>query len=202
MYCVGLTGTIASGKSTVAAYFAKLGIEVISADHIARQLTAYDQPAFAQMVNYFGTSILTPNHELDRRQLRDIIFNDKNKREWLEQLLHPLIREQIAEKTQACRSAYCVVEIPLLIDRTPYPYLNRVILVLSTRKHQIERLMKRDNSSEEQAAAILASQASETTYRALADDVIINDNSLELLHDQVIQLHKQYLQCIGRDNTL
>lgn len=128
-YCVGLTGNIATGKSTVATIFKQLEIEVISADCIAKQLTTKGQAAYTEIAAHFGSEILAADGQLNRRSLREIIFADKNERLWLENLLHPLIRKGIEEQISLCKSAYCVIEIPLLVDKVNYPYLNKILLI-------------------------------------------------------------------------
>lgn len=194
MFCIGLTGTIASGKSTVAAYFAKLGIDVISADHIARALVSRNQPAFQRIVKHFGKSVLTANGELNRPHLRELIVQDAKERLWLEALLHPLIRRQIQLDIDHCKSRYCVIEIPLLTDKSMYPYLNRVLLITAPIEQQITRIMARDHCSAEQAQAILATtRADEDKRRAIADDVLVNNETVALIHKQVDALHAQYL---------
>ncbi len=196
MYCVGLTGNIASGKSTVAAYFANLGIDVISADKIAKELTTSAQPAFQGIVNHFGQAILTKTGELDRRYLRQLIFKNPVERIWLEQYLHPMIRKQVEIQALASKSPYCLIEIPLLRDRALYPYLNRVLLVEAETEQQIERLATRDNSSKADALAILATQADAVTLHKLADDILTNSGSLVELQEKVVELHMRYLQVV------
>ena len=194
MYCIGLTGTIASGKSTVAALFATLGIDVINADHIAKALVNRDQPALQDIVNHFGKSVLRVNGELNRRHLRELIVNHPQERLWLEELLHPLIREQIQHSIGHCKSPYCIIEIPLLTDKSNYPYLNRILLVLADHEQQITRIMDRDHSTREQACAILATTfADENKRRLIADDVLVNDETVEALREKVNVLHAQYL---------
>lgn len=193
MYCVGLTGNIASGKSTVAAYFATLGVDVISADAIAKQLTAKTQPALQEIINHFGEAVLTSNGELDRPYLRQLIFKHPEERLWLEKYLHPLIRKQIEALVQVAKSPYCLIEIPLLRDRSLYPYLNRVLLVEAKTDQQIKRLISRDNSSKKESLAILATQANQHTLHKLADDILENTSSLAELQKKVKQLHKLYL---------
>ena len=193
VYFVGLTGQLASGKSTVASYFAKLGVDVINADLIAKELTASNQPAFAEIVNHFGQSVLTPTGELDRRGLRQRIFNDADERLWLEKLLHPLIRKEIAHKISKVKTPYCLIEIPLLTDRAKYSYLNRVLLVQAEPEQQISRFMTRDNGSREEAQAIIANQANTSAQRVLADDILINSGSLAELEHKVKILHDNYL---------
>lgn len=193
-FCVGLTGSIASGKSTIAAFFAKLGIDIINADHIAKALVQPGKPALQDIVNHFGPSVLNPNGELNRSHLRDLIANNPNHRAWLEKLLHPLIRKQIQADIQHCNSAYCIIEIPLLTDKSPYPYLNRVLLVRADNETQIARIMARDNSSREQSLAMLAATHSdEDKRRAIADDTLMNKGSVAALQKEVSALHERYL---------
>lgn len=194
MFCVGLTGTIASGKSTVAAFFKALGIHIISADEISRALTAANQPALQQIVEYFGLSILTSNGELNRRALRELIFQHPTKRMWLENLLHPLIRQQIELEINDCKSPYCIIEIPLLKNKADYPYLNRVVLILANPDIQIKRIMSRDQCDESHAFSILASQPNENQYRTLTDDIITNNGSIAELKEKIIELHHGFLR--------
>lgn len=194
MYCVGLTGSVASGKSTVTALFQAKGVDIISADAIAKALVEPGKPAFKTIVQHFGTNVLTDNNTLNRRQLRHIIANDRHQRIWLEQLLHPLIRKQIEHDIGQCTSTYCMIEIPLLTDKSTYPYLNRIILVESDPAIQLARLMTRDNASEKQALALLAtSQAHDKQRRRLADDYLINNGSIDALKSQVNALHHSFL---------
>lgn len=194
MYCVGLTGNIASGKSTVASFFKTRGIKVISADEIARKLTKPRQTALIKIENHFGNSVIRATGELDRAALREIIFADPKQRLWLEKLLHPLIRQDIANEIMTTNSPYCVIEIPLLNDPKNYPYLNRILLVLAERELQIERVMRRDNSTRKQALQILATQIEDLNRREIADDIVINDGSLNALEKKIENLHYQYLQ--------
>ena len=195
MYCVGLTGSIASGKSTVAACFAALGIDVISADAIAKALVKPGQPALQQIIHHFGEAILTPEGELNRRDLRERIVKQPVERAWLEACLHPLIRQQIQHDMNTCKPPYCIIEIPLLTDRSLYPYLNRVLLVQGIREAQITRLMGRDHQTREQAQAMLATTHNDEDKRqAIADDKIINDGSVDALREKVGTFHVQYLQ--------
>lgn len=193
-FFVGLIGTIASGKSTVANYFQSLGIDVISADVISRALCEKDTPVFQQIVTHFGCSIINNHGELDRHQLRQLIFNHPQERLWLEALLHPLIRVKIKESIAKMTSIYGVIEIPLIPNKAHYPYLNRILCVTSSQETQIKRLTARDNCSRKDALAILKSQASEASYIALADDVLRNTDTttISTLSEQVQLLHQQY----------
>ena len=195
VYCVGLIGNLASGKSTVARYFAALGVDVINADDIAKELTTPFQPAFDSIVAHFGKSILTDAGDINRRQLRQLIFSQERERLWLEQLLHPLIRKRIEERINTTQSPYCIIEIPLMPARTNYPYLNRVLFIQATAEQQIARFIIRDKGSKkEEAQAILATQAQADTLRALADDVLLNTGSLEELQKAIKALHLAYLE--------
>jgi dephospho-CoA kinase len=188
MFCVGLTGTIASGKSTVAKTFANLGAKIISADLIAREITTKNKTVLRQIAVKFGEDILNEQGELERFKLREIIFNNKDDKLWLEELLHPLIRERIEDEIKKVTEKYCVIEIPLLIDRVNFPYLDFVLLISSPTTTQISRLMKRDSISKEQALAILNSQPNKKLYNKIADKIILNNKSLADLENQITKL--------------
>ncbi len=193
VYCVGLTGTIASGKSTAAAYFKSVGISIISADALAKALTLNGQPAFDEIKHHFGASILTDQGELNRRALRHLIISDASERLWLEKCVHPRIREAITSAIEHVTSPYCVIEIPLLTQRDDYPYLHRVLVIESTEQKQIKRLMARDTCSKEEAMSLLATQPHQETHRTLADDLVSNTGTQEELAIKLARLHQKYL---------
>jgi dephospho-CoA kinase len=194
VYCVGLTGNIASGKSTIAELFSELGIQVIYADKISKALTAKDQEAYKQILAHYGTEILNDDGTLNRRKLRSIIFSDAKERLWLEQLLHPLIRQKIKEQVGSCITPYCIIEIPLLIDKEKYPYINRILLVNAPLETQIARVIQRDQCTQEQALAILAAQPDLNLRLKEADDVLVNNLGFNELKITVNDLHHNYLQ--------
>ena len=196
MYCIGLTGTIASGKSLAMDYFKSQAIDTLNADVIARELTQKDSLALADISGHFGKDFFTPNGDLDRRKLRSHIVAHPEARQWLEQLLHPMIRQHIQSALANCKSPYCVIEIPLLLDRTPYPYLNRVLLINSEPQQQIQRLMARDHCTKAEAQALLALQESNNHRAALADDIVLNTGSVDELNCKLGELHHNYLQKI------
>lgn len=198
VYCVGLTGGIASGKSTVAELFSELGIQVIYADKISRELTAKDQEAYLQIVAHYSTKILNDDETLNRRQLRTIIFADPQERLWLEQLLHPLIRQKIKEQVDSCVTPYCIVEIPLLIDKEKYPYINSILLVNAPIETQIARVIQRDQCTKEQALAILAAQPELNVRLKAADEVLVNNLGFNELRIAVNRLHHNYLSTSSR----
>ncbi|WP_298625968.1 dephospho-CoA kinase [uncultured Legionella sp.] len=193
IYCVGLTGNIASGKSTVANLFSELGIKIINADQVSRELTAPNTIAYKEIISHFGTKIILENGELNRRQLREHIFTNPDERVWLERLLHPLIRQELEQQIQLCTTPYCVVEIPLLIDKKNYPYLNRILLVTSSLDIQIKRVMMRDHCTKEQALAIISVQPNIRERLKCADDVLVNDSNQDELKEAVSELHFKYL---------
>lgn len=194
MYCVGLTGTIASGKSLAIDYFHSKGIDTISADKIAKSLTQKGSPVLKRIIAHFGSDYLLTHGELDRRQLREHIIKHPNDKHWLEQLLHPLIRQDIESAIKGCKSPYCVIEIPLLLDRKPYPYLNRVLLITAERSVQIQRLMMRDQCTASEASAFIDCQENNNTRRAIADDVIVNTGTVDVFYEQLEKLHLYYLK--------
>lgn len=193
IYSVGLTGNIASGKSTVAELFSNLGIEIINADQVSRELTVRNSTAYKEIINRFGTEVTLENGELNRRLLRDNIFANPEERAWLECLLHPLIRQRLEQQIQLCTTPYCVVEIPLLLDKKNYPYLNRILLVTAPIDIQIKRVMARDQCTEEQALAIISVQPDIGERIKYADDVIVNDSGLNELKAAVMSVHFKYM---------
>jgi dephospho-CoA kinase len=193
MYCVGLTGNIASGKSTAIEYFKVLGAGVILADDIAKKLTRSGEPAFFIIKNHFGEQVINQDGELNRSLLRQLIFSDANQRIWLENLLHPLIKKEIVAEISFCKNPYCVIEIPLLKNRKDYPYLDNILVISAGFERETERLMKRDSCKQTDALAIMAAQPSELLRRQLADDLIINDGSVEKLNIIIKKLHSKYL---------
>lgn len=194
MFCVGLTGNIASGKSTALRYFRSLGVNTLSADVVARQLTEPGQAALGAITTYFGEAILHSDGTLNRALLRKIIFQDASKRLWLENLLHPLIREAIHQALLCSDSEYSIIEIPLLIRRESFPYIDRILVISSTKEKQVQRVMARDSCSSIEAESILDAQPSEEARHQLADDIVINNDSLDNFEKNIKKLHEKYLQ--------
>lgn len=193
-WLVGLTGGIGSGKSAAAAQFAAQGVHVVDADDAARWVVEPGGPGLAGLVEHFGKTILQADGQLDRAALRQQIFSDPGQRLWVEQLLHPLIRQAIAENLAGARSEYAILVSPLLIERGQYRQMQRVLVVDVPEQLQLQRVLQRDGGSEQQAQAILQAQLSREQRLQHADDVIVNDGSLHALEQQVLQLHQQYLQ--------
>ncbi|CEG56835.1 dephospho-CoA kinase [Legionella fallonii] len=193
VFAVGLTGNIASGKTTAAKLFSSFGIQVINADQISKELTVKNTPAYKQIFEHYGSDVLLDNGELNRKRLREIIFSQPNERQWLENLLHPLIRTQIEYLVSSCTTAYCVVEIPLLLKKENYPYLNKIVAIIAPQNMQIARVMERDQCSDAQALAILSTQPDDNSRLKIADDVITNDSGLDALRHNLEKLHHKYL---------
>ena len=192
---VGLTGGIASGKSTVASRFAELGVPVIDADQVSRQVVERGRPALNKIVARFGKDMLNERGELDRAKLRHHIFQEPRERQALEQILHPLIRREMNAQASAMRVPYLIMAIPLLVESgAAHERVDRVLVVDVPEETQIERLRLRDGTSIEQARAILASQAPRQDRLAVADDVLPNTGNVEQLRKGVDKLHAQYLQ--------
>jgi dephospho-CoA kinase len=191
---IGLTGGIASGKSTVAQRFTDLGVPVIDADAAARAAVAPGSPGLAQVIERFGPGVLAENGELDRRALRNLIFRDSGSRRDLEAILHPLIRADMEKSADMAVGPYIVMAIPLLIEGGPSDRVDRILVVDVDEAVQLQRVMERDGCTSEQARAILASQASRSARLATADDVLLNAGTVRDLRQAVDRLHEQYLR--------
>jgi len=197
MFTVALTGGVASGKSTVERLFASRGIEIIDADHVAREVVAAGTAGLADIVEIFGTDVLSADGSLDRRAMRERVFADERARRQLEAIIHPRVREVLRQRASEVHSAYGMLVIPLLVESGDYAWVNRVLVVDVPREVQRERLLKRDGISRELAEAMLDAQASREQRLAVADDVIDNSADLESLDDAVERLHRRYLQLAG-----
>ena len=191
---IGLTGGIASGKSTVAQRFTELGVPVIDADVAARAVVASGTPGLARVIERFGPGVLAQNGELDRRALRDLIFSKPGARRDLESILHPLIRADMERSAGQAVGPYVVMAIPLLIEGGPSDRVDRILVVDVDEAVQLQRVMERDGCTAEQARAILASQANRPARLAAADDVLQNAGTVTDLRQAVDRLHERYLR--------
>lgn len=192
-YIVALSGGIASGKSTIANLFAQLGVPIIDADVIARQVVQIGTEAYKLIVKHFSQEILLPNNEIDRSQLRDIIFNNDHERLWLNNLLHPIIQEQTQIQIAQQTAAYVIWVVPLLVENNLHNLADRVLMVDTPEQLQLERLIQRDNIDESLAKKMISSQISSQKRLMYADDIIVNNGDLTSLTAQVNKLHQQYL---------
>jgi dephospho-CoA kinase len=199
-YIVALTGGIASGKSTVANLFAELGVPVIDADQLARDVVEPGHPALARVVAAFGPEILDAKGSYDRKRMRELVFADPAKRKLLESILHPAIRDEFARRSAAAVGPYQIHMIPLLVEGGRQSTADRVLVVDCPEDVQLARLEARDGSSPEQARQILAAQASRAQRLAVADDVVVNDGRIAELTARVRELNAKYLELAALAN--
>jgi len=192
--CSGLTGGIASGKSTVEQRVSELGVPVINADDSSRAVVARGQPGLAAVVGRFGAGVLTSQGELDRRELRSLIFKDAARRKELEAILHPLIRADMEQRSSQAIGPYVVLSIPLLVEGNTRGRCDRILVVDADESLQLARLMSRDAVSDAEARATLSAQASRAARLAAADDVLVNSGTVADLRQGVDRLHRRYLE--------
>jgi len=194
---IGLTGGIGSGKSTVAKEFKALGIDVIDADFVARQVVAPGQNALVEIELFFGAEVIDVNGALDRAKLRNIIFQCEEKKQWLNELLHPIIRETMLTELAQVSSQYAILEAPLLFENKLNQYTDYNLVVDVTENHQLQRAIKRDGNNEAQIRAIMDSQLSRQSRLAKADYIIDNNSDdLVALKHSIKRLHQQFLALI------
>ena len=198
---VGLTGGIASGKSTAAKFFGALGVPIIDTDQLARDVVEPGQPPLERLVERFGPSILTEDGHLDRPALRNIVFSDPKARADLEALTHPAIGVAVEVRSAEAGGIYQVLVIPLLVEKSLGSQLDRVVVVDCDEELQIRRLQARDGSTLEQARAILNVQTSRAARLKAAHDVIKNDGDMSAVRDQVEKLHARYLELAQQART-
>ena len=193
-FVVGLTGGIGCGKSTVTDLFTALGVQHVDADIVAREVVMPGTPCLQAITQHFGSEILQPDGSLNRAMLRQRVFTDAASKTWLEQLLHPAIRQQILAQLQALTSPYALLVAPLLLENKLNQYVQRVLVIDLPESMQLQRAMARDNADEQQIKAIMAAQISRSERLKLANDIISNDNTPADLAPLVAKLHQQYLQ--------
>lgn len=193
MLRIGLTGGIASGKTTVSRLFAALGIPVIDSDELAREVVAPGTAGLAAIRARFGPGVIQPDGSLDRRALRQIVFDDEAARRDLESITHPAIRALMDQRSRAAGGPYQILAIPLLVEGgARRPGIDRILVVDCPEDLQVRRVMLRDRSTEAGARAVLAAQASRVARLAVADDVIVNDGDVPALRDRVEALDRRY----------
>lgn len=196
-WILGLTGGIGSGKSAAADAFAELGIETIDADHAARWVVEPGRPALAKIFERFGESVLLDDGQLNRAALREHIFAEPEQRQWLEALLHPLIRTEIKQFLGAAQSPYAILVSPLLIESDQYKTVQRVLVVDVPSEVQMARALQRDQVSETQLRAIMQAQLERDERLKYADDVLCNAADKAALQREVARLHDYYLTLKG-----
>ncbi len=203
MLTIGLTGGIGSGKSEVARMFSQLGVPVIDADVIARELVLPGTAGLSEVVSQFGKAILTADGMLDRARLAEIVFHDPQKKKQLESIIHPRVREQInAFKHKYTDKPYILLVIPLLLETGQRDIVDRLLIVNAEDTVRIQRVQARDGRDQQQIHAIIQSQADDATRQAAADDSIDNNGSIDELQKSVQQLHQQYMLLADKDNFM
>ncbi|NHB96796.1 dephospho-CoA kinase [Photorhabdus stackebrandtii] len=193
-YIIALTGGIGSGKTTIANAFAALGVPLVDADIIAREVVAPGTPALQAIIEHFGHDILMPDGSLNRALLRQKIFTNKQEKQWVNQLLHPLIRQETRRQLEQIIAPYVIWVIPLLVENNAGHLANRILVVDVSPEVQISRVATRDGISYQQVENILAAQASRSERLAYADDVISNHDNVQAIAPRVAELHQQYLR--------
>lgn len=192
-YIVALTGGIGSGKTTVANEFAKLGVPLVDADVIARQVVEPNTSALISIQQHFGQSVLNHDGTLNRGFLRTVVFSEPKEKAWLNALLHPLIQQETQKQLQQVNYPYVLWVVPLLIENKISHLADRVLVVDVTKEEQIERTIRRDDTSLEHVINILNAQVSREERLSYADDIITNHTDDTELPNRVAELHKQYL---------
>lgn len=195
-YIVGLTGGIGAGKSTVARFFIDLHINLIDADLIAREAVAKGSTGLNEIVAHFGKAILLENGDLNRAKLREIIFSEPSQKQWLNDLLHPLIRQEILYQLAQAKSAYVLLDAPLLFENKLNLLCQQSIVVDIPEQLQLQRAAKRDDVDIKQIEKIIAAQMPRSEKLALADEIIDNSQDLEHTKKQVLTLHQKILEQI------
>lgn len=196
-WVLGLTGGIGSGKSAAADIFAQLGIDTIDADHAARWVVEPGRPALAKIVDRFGADVVLDDGQLNRAALREHIFAEPEQRQWLEGLLHPLIRQEINQFLDAAQSPYAILVSPLLIESGQSKIVQRVLVVDVPSELQLQRALQRDQVSQAQLRAIMQAQLSRDERLKHADDVLCNAADKAALEREVLRLHDYYLTLKG-----
>tara|TARA_B100000674_G_scaffold221226_1_gene181335 strand:- start:158 stop:745 length:588 start_codon:yes stop_codon:yes gene_type:complete len=182
MFIVGLTGGIASGKTTATSFFMEKGINIIDADDISRELQQSGSKAYEEIVTKFGKKILRPNKEIDRTILREMAFSDINTRKWLEDLMHPLIKEETIKRFSDTKSKWAIYSAPLWSKENIF---NRTLVIDAPKDIQIKRLLQRDNCSEKTAIEMIEAQLQSNERNNFASDLIINDDSIEIFKSKL-----------------
>jgi dephospho-CoA kinase len=195
MLAVGLTGGVASGKTTVAEVLKEEGAILLDADQIGRELVEPHTPTWAKLIKVFGTDILDDEGAIRRKKLAALVFSDPHRRKRLEEILHPAIKKEITRRLEAIGrrnpEAVVIVDAALLVETGEYRGMDRLIVVTSTEAQQVERLRQRDGATREQALVILASQMGTEEKVKVADYVIRNEGSLEEIQKRAREIFQE-----------
>ena len=201
MLIIGLTGGIGSGKTAASDIFESLGVNVVDADVVARQVVEPGSSALKAIVEHFGNNILQDDNYLDRAKLRAIIFSQPSEKQWLENLLHPIIRQEIKKQLNNSSSSYAILVSPLLFETDQASLVSRVLLIDVPPDTQLIRASKRDNNSIEQIQKIIDNQSPRNVKLKKSDDIICNDKDLTALEEKVKEQHAFYLELAHEQNS-
>ncbi len=190
---VGLTGGIGSGKSAAGKYFVELGIDVIDADDISKNILDKNIKAKELFIKNFGDKFLDKKNNINRDLLRSEIFVNEEKKNILESIIHPIVREEIAKFINQSDSIYKLIMVPLIYETNSQDFYDKIIVVDCNEENQILRASERDNKSKENIINIIKNQASRENRNSIADEIILNDSTLDNLRDQVIKVHQKLL---------
>jgi len=193
---IGLTGGIGSGKSAAASVFKDLGIDSIDADDLARDSLKINSKGYKLLINEFGKKYLDENKNINRELLRKDIFNDPVTKLKLENIIHPLVRSSIQSFIDSYSSDYCIIIVPLIFETNSSKLYDRILVIDCDIETQISRTSKRDNQTNNEIKNIINKQASRDQRLSIADEVIENNGNLESLKNDVIEMHKKYMELI------
>ena len=193
---IGLTGGIGSGKSAAAALFKDIGVELIDADDLARDSLTINSEGYKLFIDEFGNKYLDENKNINRELLRKLIFNDSYAKSKLENIIHPIVRSGIESFIKNTKSNYCIIVVPLIFETNSSKIYDRVLVIDCDVDVQISRTSKRDNQTKSDIENIVNKQATREQRLSIADEVIVNNGSLDLLRNQVLKIHKKYLEIV------
>ena len=176
MFTVGITGGIATGKSLATDFFATKDIDIIDADKISRSLQEPGEAGYEAIIKKFGTALLLKDQTINRSKLRTLAFSNKDNKKWLEDLMHPMIGQKVLEGFKQAKSKWAIYSAPLWSEKNKF---DRIMVIDAPRSQQIERIIKRDNSSEELAGQIVDQQLHRHQRVGFANDFLMNDSSIE-----------------------
>ena len=193
---IGLTGGIGSGKSAAAALFKDIGVELIDADDLARDSLSINSEGYKLFIEEFGDKYLDENKNINRELIRKLIFNDSDAKSKLENIIHPIVRSGIESFIKNTKSNYCIIVVPLIFETNSSKIYDRVLVIDCDVDVQISRTSKRDNQTKSDIENIVNKQATREQRLSIADEVIVNNGSLDLLRNEVLKIHKKYLEIV------
>ena len=193
---IGLTGGIGSGKSAAGALFKDIGVDLIDADDLARDSLNINSEGYKLFIDEFGDKYLDENKNINRELIRKLIFNNSDAKSKLENIIHPIVKSGIETFIKNKKSAYCIIVVPLIFETNSSKIYDRVLVIDCDVDVQISRTIKRDDQTKSETKKIINKQATREQRLSIADDVIVNNGSLDLLSNEVLKIHKKYLEIV------